>query len=219
MSLVEYKSAVASHDTAYSAEHASNTQTKEYREFFPQVLEIAENKAMDVAQRADKLDSLGKDSQLEYPLNVHQYKIFVSSEESEIFWKMMQCKAVQPTLVVARIKTCAITKVHEGISHFERAPWIEGTPKPMQEEVFIDQRSKTIMFIAKETNFVATNRLIQDKDGCWATGTYFDGIKPRTHEEFNRSVHDLIGTMREYITKKEVEQLYQKYVVDFKERT
>jgi hypothetical protein len=187
----------------------------EYKDFFPQALEIAENAAWDIGKRADNLDILGKDKQLQYPLNVHQYKILISSEESEIFWKMMQCKAVQPTLVVARIKTCAITKVYDGINHFERAPWIEGTPNPMHEEVFIDQNSRTIMFIAKETNFVATNRLIHDKDGYWATGTYFDGIKPRTHEAFNNSVNDLIGKMKEYIAKKEVEQLYQKHVVEF----
>lgn len=176
---------------------------------FPQIMAIMQNKNNN--DRVDALDALEKGQRKTYPLNIHRFKRILDTSLTDQFWMAMQCKAAQPTLVVKRIKDCKITTIYDGSNHFRRAPLLENCQVPMDEEVFIDRASKTVLFVAEQSHFVAVNRLLEADGKVYIEGLYFEDLE-RSDEQFQASASDFVQKMEEMIKNQNINQLYEKHV-------
>ncbi len=186
----------------------SQVSTSNYPEFF----DLLSQGLSQYSTMIEKVEYL-KDSanpQL-YPLNVHQFEMPIAALVEDV-WKMVQCKASQPNLVVDRIKECSVSQILDGKKHFVREPLIEGMTETMAEDVYIDDETKTVLFIAQKSHFVAINQVLVKGNIVYLVGLYFDGLKEMDREVFDQNVSNMVSKIESVLKSNDIQNLYNKYI-------
>lgn len=171
-----------------------------FHEITPKKFDLLISKLEELAQR--NLTSEG---------HINSYCVPINNADTQIteeqFWKVVKCKARQPTLVVDRIAKSNI--VDEREDGFTREIVYQNESMPRKEDVWIHADSKAALFRMKAPlRFVAINKIIKRDEELFFQGTYMDenAIKK---EEFAEKVQSLLTNMRNLVIEGKIEDLYQ----------